>query len=360
MKFFKKKTGRPSEKEQLLVRYIEKVIKEKNIPEDTIPMATNLEELSAIRMSVDNYEFDGEISGINNDSAFQNTSTETQPTIEDMEVGSTNEVIEPEVIPEATEVVQTSEVDIQQAVSSSDDIEEVPIQEDYQKQKMDELLTDELNNHENGNPLLKILQDEQVEEYDPFAEPIIERSYNQSGKVEETHEVEAGPLAEEEDLFLQEASSTPVDDLSSSSSSKTTARKTAKTLINLYAKIKAAIFKHWAKFDIAKIERLEFAGKLDTSIEVEQGVTFMEHVIKTNQKIDEAFEMEDDVREDLIESLADVVEEKKMVMSPSNRFFLELFSDLAESTQTGYQISSQNNRILTHLKHQSKRHRNAA
>lgn len=188
-------------------------------------------------------------------------------------------------------------------------------------------------------------------DYDPFADPIIERSYNQSKVsegVNETTGLGVDPLSFDEDL--EESVSTPLDDLNPKTKRRA-AEQSADAILKGYAKMAPEPFKWLCKFPESKIEKMSFKGELDTSIEVEEGVPFDTYMKQTNAAIDEIFEVQEETIDEIREPLIEVLMEQKMELTPQQRLGMAVVSHLIQMFTMAMKLWGQNKRILEYQKH---------
>lgn len=295
MDFYKRASvGRYSAEEQMMLDAIKSIIEQKQIPPERIPDCHSVDELIELKQFLETYEGEPEFS----EEIEQQPNTETELTTEsefELEDESTAE-IEPDLGTPA----ETFE----------------------------------------SNPDAFVSDD-----YNPFAEPIIERSYNQAGSGS------TAPINEEEDtLNLDETKGSPLRDLPPHTKRKA-AEQTADTFLKAYAKIAPMPFKWWAKFPESKIEKMAFKGEIDLSIEVSDGVTFDDYMKQTNEQLDEIFEVDEDTLNDIREPLIEVLMEQNMELTPAQRLMAAVFSHIMQMVSVAFKLSQQNNRILAYQKH---------
>ncbi len=297
MDFFYKRAsvGRYSTDEQMMLDAIKSIIEQKQIPIEQIPDCHSLDELIELKQFLEIYEHEPE---------FLEDHQE-QPTPEPESID------EPE--PEFKEEITAD-------ITDSSFSEEKPI--------------------ESETPDLFI-----SDNYSPFADPIIERSYNQA----------QGPITNsdndgEEQLNLEESQGNPLSDLPPHTKRRA-AEQTADTLLKGYAQIAPIPFKWWAKFPEAKIEKMAFNGQIDLSLEVSEGVTFDDYIKQTNAQLDEIFEVDSDTLDDIREPLIEVLMEQNMQLTPTQRLLAAVFSHVMQMFTVAFKLSQQNNRILSYQKH---------
>jgi hypothetical protein len=293
MNFYKKSSvGRYSEEEQMMLNAIERLIEQKNIPLDKIPECETLDDLIEVKQLLDNY-------------------TEDLPFVEDQET-----LMEDELSDTESEFFEQEidEPEIESATLVADSIEE--------------------------------MDDEQFisENYNPFSDQIIERSYTQvQGNT-------ADQNLEEEQLDLEDAKGSPLSDLPPNTKRKA-AEQTANTILKGYAQVSPMFFKWFAKLPEDKIEQLAFNGELDMSIEVSKGLTFDDYMKQTNEQIDEIFEVDQDTLSDIREPLIELLLEQEMELTPAQRLIAAVITHLGQMFAVALKLRKQNNRILSYQKH---------
>lgn len=296
MTFYKKK-GRLSTEEKAIIQSIERFIEKKSIPLDEIPNCENLDDLLEVLNLVESYS----INEVNNENSSEGESIEIQEQEQQLE----------------SEIEETSEEVIE------------PIE------------NEEMTLQSNEVPNFV------AEDYNPFSEEIIERSYNKAQE-EQTIKEEL-PLAEDENLELKEVSSTPVDDANSRTKQKV-AEQTADAILKGYSRIAPMPFKWLAKIDEEKVEKLSIDGQIEISLEVDEGTTFDEYVQQTNAQVDELFEVEEETLQEIREPLIEVLMEQEMELTPQQRLTMAVVSHLFQMLTVALKLRKQNNRILQYQK----------
>ena len=298
MDFYKRASvGRPNADEQMMIDAIKSLIEQKQIPPERIPDCHSLDELIELKQFLESYEPESDFS----------EEFEEESTFEEQETG---EELKPSFETGPT-AVDEPDLDI-----PGERFEDNP----------DMFISDN---------------------YSPFSEPIIERSYNQAGSGSGS----TAPIIEDEEpLDLEESKGNPLSDLPPHTKRRT-AEQTADTILKAYSKIAPMPFKWWAKFPESKIEKMAFNGEIDLSIEVSEGVTFDDYMKQTNEQLDEVFEVDDDTLNDIREPLIEVLMEQNMELTPAQRLMAAVFSHIMQMVTVAYKISQQNNRVLAYQKH---------
>lgn len=300
MDFYKKNgAGRPTIEEQALIDGIKRVVAEKGINPNAIPPCSTIDDLIYAKQFVD--ELDDHPDRLQFEEDFEE---DEQPFEE------TDLTEEPQPLFEEETI---SEVEPESG-SSAERFEQNP----------DEFVADD---------------------YNPFADPIIERSYNQANGGSVT------PVMDDEDgLELEESKGNPLSDLPPHTKRRA-AEQTADTLLKGYAQLAPIPFKWMSKFPESKIEKMAFNGQIDLSIEVSDGVTFDEYMKQTNEQLDEIFEVDSDTLSDIREPLIEVLMEQNMELTPTQRLIAAVLSHLTQMFTVAFKLRQQNNRILAYQKH---------
>lgn len=289
MSFFKK-NGRPTEEELMMIRSIERVIEQKSVPLNQIPECLTLEDLIEVKLLLDSYE---------------------------------GKIIEEEQDFDDTEFLEEAE-EIQEVPSSTYEIDnDIPAVE---------------------NPVM----DENAfiaDDYDPFAEPIIERSYNKGQQTAQDTDD-----SEDDGLELEDAKGSPLSDLPPITKRRA-AEQTANALLKQYAWLAPQPFKWLAKINESKVEKMTFNGELDLTIQVSEGVTFDDYMKQTNQQIDEIFTVEQETLDEIREPLIEVLMEQELELTPTQRLVMAIISHLSQMFTVALKLRNQNNRILSYQKH---------
>ncbi|TSJ41280.1 hypothetical protein [Fluviicola chungangensis] len=296
MDFYKRASvGRPSADEQMMIDAIKSLIEQKQIPPERIPDCHSLDELVELKQFLESYEPETDFS----------EEFEDEPSFEEQ---GTDEELEPSFETGPT------------AIDEPDS--------DIPAERFED------------NPDMFI-----SDNYSPFAEPIIERSYNQAGGGS------TAPIMEDEEpLDLEVAKGNPLSDLPPHTKRRA-AEQTADTLLKGYAQFAPIPFKWMSKFPESKIEKMAFNGEIDLSIEVSEGVTFDDYMKQTNEQLDEIFEVDTDTLSDIREPLIEVLMEQNMELTPTQRLIAAVLSHLMQMFTVAFKLRQQNNRILAYQKH---------
>lgn len=290
MSYFKK-TGRPTDDESRLIAVIDRMIEQLGISPSEIPDCETLDDLLEVKLMLEN----------------------------DLAQQSKQQVDEPE--PEEPEEQQ----------------------EEYLSAMEEPLQTVE------SEPINEALPDDDsdfiIEDYDPFSDPIIERSYNKPGE-----QSADGGTTEKDELELEESAGSGLSDLNPATKRRA-AEQTADAILKGYARLVPEPFKWLSKFPEDKIDRMTQTGELDVSIQVSDGTTFDEYMRQTNEQIDEIFEVSEDTLEEIKEPLVEVLMEQQLELTPQQRLMMAVVSHLVQMLTVALKLRKQNQRILTYQQH---------
>ena len=335
MRFYKK-IGRLTEDERAVIQQIEKLATQKNIPLKELTPCHNFDELLTL---------------------LGNLSEEVAPL-------ATNDLMEQTVVEDtgsSEQVTEKSETtEDQQAIEPENSEPEIPGENVSVEQVAPEVTTESetgehapvLTNKE-SDAISETSEEEETdvsafEDYDPFSDEIIERSYNGTEAEPENKTKETVSSIGDEPP-LTESGSTPVDNVNPNTKRKA-AEQTANALLKGYAKLAPKPFKWLAKIDEEKIEKLSFDGQIDISIEVSEGMTFDDYMKQTNEQVDEIFEVEQETLDEIREPLVEVLMEQQLELTPQQRLGLAVFSHLIQMLTVALKLRKQNNRILVYQK----------
>ena len=298
MDFYKRASaGRPSAEEQMMLDAIKSLIEQKQIPPERIPDCHSLDELIELKQFLETYEPESDFL----------QELEAEPPFEQTEISE-----EPETLFDdgpSAEVERDSDIPAETFESDPD----------------------------------SFISDN----YNPFEEEIIERSYNQAGSGSGS----TSPINEDDEpLDLEESKGNPLSDLPPHTKRRA-AEQTADTLLKGYAQLAPIPFKWMSKFPETKIEKMAFNGEIDLSIEVSDGVTFDDYMKQTNEQLDEIFEVDSNTLSDIREPLIEVLMEQNMELTPTQRLIAAVLSHLTQMFTVAFKLRQQNNRILAYQKH---------
>lgn len=304
MNFFKK-VGRPSEDEQMLIDSIVKMAEEKGVTDEQLPDCHNIEDLLEAKSLLESYgeteeqeqaDLNAEDEAGNDEGAQQD-----QP-----DVTTDNDI--------ATEQESVNSEQVRQTTAPA-------------------FISDN---------------------YDPFSEAIIERSYTQQQARGPASEDPAGSNAEPDDLDglqLEDIKAkNPLEDLNPATKRRA-AEQTADALLKGYEKFAPVPFKWLSKISEDKVEKLTLNGELDPSLEVSDGMTYEEYMKQTNDQVDEIFKVEQETLDEIREPLIEVLMEQQLELTPTQRLMMAIFSHLAQMLTVALKLRQQNNRILSYQKH---------
>lgn len=340
MRFYKK-VGRLTEDEQAVIQQIEKLATEKGVPMEELATCHNFDDL----LTLLNDLTEGVAPPAALDSKTSLPASEAishlteQTAIEGVESGE-------QVVSEQVTPVTTDDSDqIEQAVPVETVENEEPEQKASETIMEGEEQTERIASETTTDSKTDVSA---FEDYDPFSDEIIERSYN-GAEAEPQDKVKETVSSMESEPPLTESGSTPVDNLNPNTKRRA-AEQTANALLKGYAKLAPKPFKWLAKIDEEKIERLSFDGQIDISIEVSEGMTFDDYMKQTNTQVDEIFEVEQETLDEIREPLVEVLMEQELELTPQQRLAMAVFSHLIQMLTVALKLRKQNNRILAYQK----------
>ncbi len=303
MNFFKK-AGRPSEDEQMLIDSIEKMAGEKGVDLDQIPDCHTLEDLIEAKSLLDSYGVDQQP-----EQAEQNAEDEAGD-----DMGAHRDL---------------NELETENAMTEDESVHSEPERQTTAPQFI-------------------------ADEYDPFNQPIIERSY--------TGDQAAGPASggtenilqdnlQDDELELEDSKAgSNLKDLSPAAKRRA-AEQTADAMLKGYARISPMPFKWLSKVSEQKVEQMTMSGELDPHLEVSDGLEFQDWMRQTNDQVDEIFKVEKETLDEIREPLVEVLMEQQLELTPTQRLMMAIFSHLAQMLTVALKLRQQNNRILSYQKH---------
>lgn len=122
------------------------------------------------------------------------------------------------------------------------------------------------------------------------------------------------------------------------------AEKTAEALLNLYCQFAPLPFKNWASFKDHKIQKMAFEDKLDLNMPLENNITVQDYINGQNEQVEEIFKVTDETREEIKDPLIDVLLEQELALTPTQRLMLAVGSHLVTMSFSAYQLA-QNNKV---------------
>lgn len=319
MTFYQKGVGRPTKVEQVVIDAIYKEAAQKGISVSELPMCHDLEELSELLRMVQNAE-PTTVEVVENQAPIESTEPDDMPIpIEDdiSEMADHLSADHPEPITE-----DTPEEPLEDAEEAETVVSEPP----------------HTPSDTAGSDPGFIAPD-----YDPFSDPVIERSYTDHDPVGEGDDDNEPELPEDEQK-------TPLEDVSPHTKRRA-AEQTARAILKGYAQVVPIPFKWLAKIPEEKVERMAFDGELDMSLEVEEGLTFADYMQQTNEQLDELFEVDEATLDDIREPLIDVLMEQQLELTPTQRLVMAVVSHLGQMLTIALKLRKQNNRILAYQQH---------
>ena len=283
-------------------------------------------------------------------------STKKTPKSKVQEEETKTSEIPSEIVDDVSEEIAEEKVE-----SETEPIEKEPIKESVKSGRKDS----------NINPPDDIPPDE----FDPLAEPVVQRDYTKFGldfedsgpetneKIDEPSYTQPPNMGAEEvefeDLSQGESNegfggesggNEQYDDLSPQQKRRA-AEKTADAILTAYAKFVPLPFKKLSSYDLKKLEQLEIEDELRMSMIVQEGnITIRDYVMQHNEQVEEVFTITDEMIADIKPPLQDVLMEQQLVLTPLQRLGLAVGGNLLTFTFAAVQLSNQKKEALKTFK----------
>jgi hypothetical protein len=182
---------------------------------------------------------------------------------------------------------------------------------------------------------------------DPLDDVVIERGYSQTkGNVSEEQIPE--PKVSQQQAFNPNekkndkkttgnsaatgTTSSRMENMSPSQKRKA-AEATADALLTTYQQCVPPIFKSLTSFNIDKLERMEMKDEINLSLPIlEDGTVVRDYVERVNVEVDSLFTVTDEMKEAIREPLVDVLLEKEVAMTPTERLILAVGTQMVGFT----------------------------
>ncbi len=136
-----------------------------------------------------------------------------------------------------------------------------------------------------------------------------------------------------------------LEDLSPAQKRKA-AEKTADAILQMYCKFAPMPFKAWASFSDNKVQKMVYDGRLDLNMQVENGVTVKDFIDGTNEQVEEIFEVSEETKQEIKDPLIDVLLEQEIALTPTQRLLLAVGSHVVQMGFSAYQLSQNNKMAL--------------
>jgi len=124
------------------------------------------------------------------------------------------------------------------------------------------------------------------------------------------------------------------------------AEKTAEALLNMYCQFAPLPFKKWASISDGKVQKLVFEGKIDLSMQLENNVTVKDYIDGQNEQVEEIFKVSDETREEIKDPLIDVLLEQDLALTPTQRLMLALGGHVVTMGFSAFQLAQNNKQAL--------------
>jgi hypothetical protein len=124
------------------------------------------------------------------------------------------------------------------------------------------------------------------------------------------------------------------------------AEKTADAIIKMYGDFAPLPFIKWASFSDLKIRKLALEGRIDLDMQLESGVTVKEYIDGMNEQVQEVFKVSKETKEDIKEPLIDVLMEQELALTPTQRLMMALGTHIIQMGFSAFSLSQQNKMAL--------------
>jgi hypothetical protein len=124
------------------------------------------------------------------------------------------------------------------------------------------------------------------------------------------------------------------------------AEKTADALLSMYCQFVPMPFIKWSSFSDGKIQRMVFENKLDLSMQLENNVTVKDYIDGVNEQAQEVFKVSDETREEIKDPLVDVLLEQDLALTPTQRLMLAVGGHLVTMGFSAFQLAQNNKQAL--------------
>jgi len=124
------------------------------------------------------------------------------------------------------------------------------------------------------------------------------------------------------------------------------AEKTAEALLNMYCQFVPLPFKKWSSISDGKVQKLVFENKIDLSMQLENNVTVKDYIDGQNEQVEEIFKVSDETREEIKDPLIDVLLEQDLALTPTQRLMLAVGGHIVTMGFSAFQLSQNNKQAL--------------
>jgi len=225
---------------------------------------------------------------------------------------------------------------------------EEPVVRDY-------VMNEEFPSAEKIGKAKKTTFDEPISFEESFELPSDEEEEPQAQNQQRGQRNQGGQRQQRQQRPIQEPLNPSFDEMSNGKKKRTT-RKMAKYIVEVVCTLAEKGFVWFANKDIneAKLAEYEISGEIDLSLilslEDGQEATVKEFFLVQAMRAEQLSKISAEERSDLAESLAEVMLEKGIAPTPMQELILIGVGIFGKQALTLWQISSQNNAVLTQLK----------
>lgn len=124
------------------------------------------------------------------------------------------------------------------------------------------------------------------------------------------------------------------------------AEKTADALLNMYCQFVPMPFIKWSSFSEGKIQKMVFENKIDLSMQLENNVSVKDYIDGVNEQAQEVFKVTDETKEEIKDPLVDVLLEQDLALTPTQRLMLAVGGHLVTMGFSAFQLAQNNKQAL--------------
>jgi hypothetical protein len=122
------------------------------------------------------------------------------------------------------------------------------------------------------------------------------------------------------------------------------AEKTADAILQMYSKFAPLPFKKWASISENKLQKLAFEDRIDLNMEIEEDITVKQYADGVNEQVDKIFTVDDETIAEIKDPLVDVLMEQELALTPTQRLLMAVGSHVVQMGFSAYSLA-QNNKV---------------
>jgi hypothetical protein len=124
------------------------------------------------------------------------------------------------------------------------------------------------------------------------------------------------------------------------------AEKTAEALLSMYCQFVPMPFIKWSSFSEGKLQKMVFENKLDLTMQLENNVSVKDYIDGVNEQAQEVFKVSDETKEEIKDPLIDVLLEQDLALTPTQRLMLAVGGHLVTMGFSAFQLAQNNKQAL--------------